>query len=112
MKLIKLRLILDVDYKPNGMTTAELAAHLRTIVTDASSNGFTRGSNAEIQGTYEYKITERKPKRKPISAESKIIINSYPDGRCPDCHCKIHKNVKNGISCPNCGHVFYLPPIN
>ncbi len=43
--------------------------------------------------------------------ESNRIINSYDDGKCPDCQEPIAQNVCHEESCPNCEHVFYDPDV-
>jgi len=105
MKLIKLRLILDVDFNPQGVSKGELMANLRGVVENAASNGMLTEDSPAMVETYDYKVIVREPKL--ISAKSKAIIANYPYGRCPDCYWKIRKDVHNGNACRNCGHVFY-----
>jgi hypothetical protein len=45
-------------------------------------------------------------KREEDLAESKAILDSYPNGQCPDCQTKIPAIVQEGDACKNCGHVF------
>lgn len=42
-----------------------------------------------------------------MSDVSKKVIDSYKDGRCPDCCLEINYSVQEGEACVNCGHVFY-----
>jgi len=109
MKLTKLRLTLDVDFNPNGVDRNTLVRQLHDVVNLATNNGTLTGeTNATVQ-EYNFKVTERRSvkKKKPIPAESKAIIDNYPNGQCPDCGQKIRRNVKEGDNCPNCEHVFY-----
>jgi len=107
MKLTKLRLTLDVDFDPQGLSTDELKANLRGIIHDAVNNGTLTGDSPATVEKYNFKVTERRSVKKPISSESKAIIANYSDGLCPDCQWKIRKTVKEGDECRNCGHVFY-----
>ena len=38
---------------------------------------------------------------------ARLVIDSYPNGECPDCGWKIRKDIVEGGECRNCGHVFY-----
>jgi hypothetical protein len=104
------RLTLDVSIDPQGETSVNLSRQLHRIVSNAVNNGLLTGNTPATVEHYDYTIAERRSVKKPISAESKAIIDNYPDGLCPDCQWKIRRNVKEGDNCPNCEHVFYLPP--
>lgn len=43
-----------------------------------------------------------------IKYQKNRLINSYKDGKCPDCKTKIPKDTQDGDECGNCGHVFYI----
>jgi len=109
MKLTKLRLTLDVDFDPQGMSTDDLKRNLTRVVHDATNNGTLTGDSPATVEKYNFKVTERRSvkEKKPITAESRAIILNYQDGLCPDCGWKIRRNVKEGNECLNCGHVFY-----
>ena len=109
MKLTKLRLTLDVDFDPQGMSTDALKRNLHRVVQDATNNGTLTGDSPATVERYNFKVTERRSVKtpKPISPESQAIIDNYLDGLCPDCQGKIRKTVKEGDNCPNCEHVFY-----
>ena len=62
MKTIKLRLTLDLDIDPQGVSTPELMSNLRGIVFDAAGNGmFTGASSATIE-KYDYTVKKRHKK--------------------------------------------------
>jgi DNA-directed RNA polymerase subunit RPC12/RpoP len=111
MKLTKLRLVLDLDIDLHGESIDFLNRCLQDVVKNAVSNGTLTGESAATLEKYHYKVTERRTGWARCK-ESTLIINSYMDGRCPDCQVKIRKDVKDGVECHNCGHVFYLPPVN
>ena len=107
MKLTKLRLTLDVDFDPQGMTTDDLKKNLTRVVHDATNNGTLTGETPATVERYNFKVMVRRSVKKKLSAESKAIIANYDRGECPDCHEKISNTVVEGDDCPNCGHVFY-----
>jgi hypothetical protein len=109
MKLTKLRLTLDVDFDPQGIERDTLVRQMHDVVNRAVNDGTLTGETPATVERYDFKVTERRSVKKPISAESKAIIANYPDGLCPDCQWKIRRNVKEGDNCPNCEHVFSGP---
>lgn len=59
-KLVKLRLVLDVDFDPQGETVESLKDNLRQVVRDATNNGTLSGSSPATVELYEMKITKRR----------------------------------------------------
>ena len=113
MKPTKLRLTLDVDFDPQGLTADELKRNLHRVVQDATNNGTLTGDSPATVERYNFTVTERRSvkKKEKVSVESKNIIASYEGGLCPDCKWMIRKHVKEGDAC-HCGHVFHLPQAN
>lgn len=107
MKLTKLRLILDVDFDPQGVDRDTLVRQMHDVVNRAVNDGTLTGDTPATVEHYNFKVIERRQQKKPISAESKAIIANYPYGCCPDCYWKIRKDVHEGSACRSCGHVFY-----
>ena len=109
MKLIPFQLILNVKIDPQGETVEHLERQLHRVVSNAVNQGLLTGDTAATVEHYDYTVKRVRSVKKPISAESKAIIDFYPNGECPDCGRKIRKTIKEGEDCSNCGHVFNVP---
>lgn len=84
MKLEKLRLIVDLDIDPQGISRPVLMANLRGLVHTALDNGTFTGDSPATLENHKYRVHVRRSVKKPISAESKAIIANYDGGLCPD----------------------------
>jgi hypothetical protein len=91
MKLEKLRLILDVDFDPQGVSTSDLKQRLHQVVQDATNNGTLTGDLPATVEKYNYTVTVRRPKR---SANPKRIHTPCP-------HCGREENGKWFSPCPS-----------
>jgi len=66
MKLINLRLTLDVDFDPQGVSRDELIRNLNNVVSQAANNGTLTGDTPATVESYGFKVTKRRSVKKRI----------------------------------------------
>lgn len=97
----KVKYEIDVDAKTPeeaALQVADIMRHgsYRPYLTVTSPDGKITDVDLEISTVG----VERTPKTNGVK-------DSYEDGICPDCSEGIPDNIEEGISCINCGHVFW-----
>lgn len=60
MKTMKFRLVLDVEFDPQGATSAELKHNLHQVVRDAVNNGTLTGELPATVERYNYSVKATK----------------------------------------------------
>ena len=115
MKTLKLRLTLDVEIDPQGLTADDCKQYITRMVNHGIANGLLTGDSPATVEHYNFKVVTIKPKRKvkpyyPLDhIKPTTVYDNYPEGKCPDCGLKIPKTVEDGDSCKHCEHVFVKP---
>jgi hypothetical protein len=81
MKHKKLRLTLDVDFDPQGLSVTELKQNLSQVVTDAVNDGTLTGNSPATVEKYSFKVTVRRPRKgsgkKPVQIH-RILADRGP----------------------------------
>ena len=70
MKLTHLRLVLDVKFDPQGVTTKGLKHHVHQVIRDAVNNGTLTGDTPATVEWYDYSVKEVGLRRYP----KKVVI--------------------------------------
>jgi hypothetical protein len=80
-KLEKLRLILDADFDPQGVSQAELIRNLNNVVSQAAKNGTLTGDTPATVESYGFKVLVRRGKRQSVKHCKKVRLpaqSSWP----------------------------------
>ena len=83
MKVIKYRLVLDVDFDPQGTSKKDLKHNLYRVVRNALNNGLFSGETEATLDTYKFSVKERRIKQKRCKKCGSLIKR----GRCTHEYC-------------------------
>jgi len=104
-KFLKLRLTLDVDLDPQGVSRKDLEYQLRQVITEASINGTLTGETAATVERYSVTITGRRPRKKKKNLTPFLPFDTIKHckkcgsiiiaARCSDSTCPYHDHPQS-----------------
>ncbi len=87
MKTIHLRLILDVNFDPNGVDRDTLVRQMHDVVNRAVNDGTLTGETPATVEHYNFKVVKRRRKKRSVKKCKKCGSPLNQRGRCCDITC-------------------------